>query len=427
MILVKTNIWKKLGPGILLAATSIGASHLVLSPQAGAFFGYQLLWLILAAHVLKYPAFESGPRYAAATGTNLLAGYAKMPGPRGWALWLFLVSTVLQGVGVLAGVVNVSGAVLGAWSGVGRTELLSVVVVFAVVVLLLKGGFNWLDNLNKIMMSVLALATVLAFIPVFPSPLQMIHLVLPSIPDGSLVLVAAILGWMPTGIDVSIWHSFWTIEKLKSLGLNPSRKEDQDLQQSCDELKLSLADMRIGYGLSLLTGIMFVTMGAAYLAGQGSVLKGIGFVQALSAAYSHAMGRWMAHVFMLTAFFAMFSTSYTVIDGFSRSFSEAMGHLFKGFSSLATKRKTYLGFVLVSASLASLSLVIVGNPVTLVTYVALISLAAAPVLYALNLLCVSMHIKQPELRPPKTIIITGWVGVGVMLLAVGVTIFVKFF
>ena len=51
-----------LGPGILLAAASVGASHLVLSPQAGASFGYQLLWLVVAAHLFKYPAFEFGPR-----------------------------------------------------------------------------------------------------------------------------------------------------------------------------------------------------------------------------------------------------------------------------------------------------------------------------------------------------------------------------
>ncbi len=419
------NIWKKLGPGVLLAATSIGASHLVLSPQAGALFGYQLLWLVLAAHLLKYPAFEFGPRYAAATGHNLLHGYARMPGPRGWALWLFLVSTVLQGVGVLAGVVNVCGAVLGTWTGAGHAEYISVGIIVLVVMLLLRGGFNWLDNLNKIMMAVLTLATLLAFIPIFPEPSNLLHLVIPSLPNGSLVLVAAILGWMPTGIDVSIWHSFWTIEKLKSLGLDTC-KEDDELQTRCDELSLSLTDMRIGYGLSLATGVMFVTMGAVYLVGQGNALKGIGFIDALSATYTKTMGLWMAHVFMLTAFFAMFSTSYTVIDGFSRSFSEALGHLFERFSFQSAKNKTYLGFILFSASLACITLVLVGNPVTLVTYVALVSLAAAPVLYVLNLLCVTMHIQQPKLRPGRLTLVVGWFGVGTMLLAVGVTIFVKF-
>jgi Mn2+/Fe2+ NRAMP family transporter len=100
-----------LGPGFVVAATAIGASHLVLAPTAGALFGYGLLWVIPFAHVIKYPAFEFGPRYAIATGAPLLDGYARMPGPRGWALWLFLAGTVIQGVTVLAGVLGVAAAV----------------------------------------------------------------------------------------------------------------------------------------------------------------------------------------------------------------------------------------------------------------------------------------------------------------------------
>ena len=52
----------RLGPGFLLAAAAVGTSHLVMAPQAGALYGSALLWLVLASHLLKYPAFEFGPR-----------------------------------------------------------------------------------------------------------------------------------------------------------------------------------------------------------------------------------------------------------------------------------------------------------------------------------------------------------------------------
>jgi Mn2+/Fe2+ NRAMP family transporter len=416
------NLWQRLGPGILLAATSVGASHLVLSPQAGARFGYQLLWLILASHLFKYPAFEFGPRYAAATGNNLLAGYARVPGPRGWALYLFLFSTVLQGIGVLAGVVNVSGCVLSSWFGGLGTEAFSLIVIALVVALLFAGGFAWLDNLNKVMITILALATFLAFVPIFPSPGSLAKIVIPSIPEGSLVLIAAILGWMPTGIDVSIWHSFWTLEKMKNLG---ECHDGADLAGCRRQLRISLTDMRIGYGLSLITGIMFVTMGAVHLAGRGADLKGIQFAEALSSAYTIMLGRWMYHVFMLTAFFAMFSTSYTVIDGFSRSFSEALATLKKPLSSDRIRGYTYRGFVIFSSTLAVVTIFWVGNPVTLVTAVALVSLAVAPVLYGLNLYCVQKHIEEPALRPAKATVVIGWLGTIFMIVALGVTFYVN--
>lgn len=419
------NVWRRLGPGILLAATSIGASHLVLSPQAGALFGFDLLWLVLLVHLLKYPAFEAGPRYAAATGSSLLAGYARMPGPRGWALWLFLVSTVLQGIGVLAGVVSVSGAVLYAWTGGFDPVGYSLIVIVLVVGLLFCGGFAWLDNLNKLMMAALALATLLAFVPVFPGPAAWKHLVWPSLPAGSLVLVAAVLGWMPTGIDVSIWHSFWTLKKLERLGLRAGCAGEAALEQRCTQLGLALGDMRTGYGLSLATGVMFVIMGAVHLAGRGAELEGVGFVEALSSAYTNVLGRWMFHVFMVTAFCAMFSTSYTVIDGFSRSFAEVLAALFPARAGGRRRRQTYRGFVLVSSALAAVTLAWIGNPVTVVTAVALLSLAVAPVLYALNLICIQRHIEEPRLQPARTTTLLGWLGVATMVLAVAATVYVK--
>jgi hypothetical protein len=330
---------------------------------------------------------------------------------------------LVQGVGVLAGVVSIAGSVLATWTQVLSVEWLSVLLALLIVGLLFVGGFSWLDHLNKIMMAVLALATVLAFLPIIPGPEAWKHLVTPALPAGSVVLVAAMLGWMPTGIDVSVWHSFWTIEKIKQL--EPG--EDRSPKRTPDEqLRTSLLDMRIGYGLSLASGLMFVTMGAVHLAGQGEALKGAEFAQELSLAYTNILGRWMYHVFMLTAFFAMFSTSYTVIDGFSRSFSECCAVLFSPLGTPGRRRRIYFGFVIASALLACAILLTLGSrPVMLVTAAALVSLTAAPLLYGFNLYCVLCHVEDPRMRPPGLSVSIAFAGIVFMLLALGVTVYVK--
>ena len=48
------------------------------STRAGADFGFGLLWALLLANLFKYPFFQFGPRYAAATGETLLDGYKKL-------------------------------------------------------------------------------------------------------------------------------------------------------------------------------------------------------------------------------------------------------------------------------------------------------------------------------------------------------------
>ena len=420
------RLWTALGPGILLAAASIGASHLVFSPQAGATFGYQLLWLVVVSHLFKYPAFEFGPRYAAATGNHLLDGYARVPGPKNWALIVFLLGTLVQGIGVLAAVVSIAGSVLSTWTDWLGMAPISLILIVVVVYLLLAGGFRWLDHLNKIMMATLACATALAFVSIIPEISAVDagrHLVVPTLPAGSIVLVAAILSWMPTGIDVSVWHSFWTIEKMKTLAEADS---GTSRPSASERLKTALLDMRVGYALSLCTGLMFVIMGAVHLTGQGSELKGIKFAEALSTAYTAYFGRWMYHVFMLTAFFAMFSTAYTVIDGFSRSFAECCATLRSGMSTPESRRRLYRVFVIGSSVLAGVILVSVANPVTIATVAALVSLTTAPLLYAFNLYCVRRQIEDPELRPSALNVCIACVGIAAMTAVLAIAIYVEF-
>src|SRR5210317_657964 len=80
------------GPGLLYAGAAVGVSHLVQSTRAGAEFGLQLLAVIILVNVVKYPIFESGPRYAAATGKSLLDGYQRIGN---WAVWIYVAMSVL--------------------------------------------------------------------------------------------------------------------------------------------------------------------------------------------------------------------------------------------------------------------------------------------------------------------------------------------
>ena len=73
-----TKFLQNLGPGLLFAGAAIGVSHLVQSTKAGANFGFGLLWALLLINLIKYPFFQFGPRYAAATGESLLEGYNKL-------------------------------------------------------------------------------------------------------------------------------------------------------------------------------------------------------------------------------------------------------------------------------------------------------------------------------------------------------------
>jgi hypothetical protein len=56
----------------------------------------------------------------------------------------------------------------------------------------------------------------------------------------------------------------------------------------------------------------------------------------------------------------------------------------------------------------------------------LISLVAAPWVYGLNLYCVLRHIDEPRFRPARLNVALALVGIPMMLLALGMTVYVNF-
>ncbi len=298
----------------------------ILSPVAGARFGYELMWLVLFSHVFKYPAFEFGPRFAVATGTSLIRGYQDVPGPKNWAVWAFLVTTVLQGLVLLAGMLSVTAAILVASFGMFSLTVWVVILGVAIVVLHRMGRYTALAVGSKIAMFVLTVVSVIAFCAAPPRWSDLTQAFIPSIPTGSLVLVAAILGLMPTGINVAIWHSLWALEQMDDLRQAVSDKREM--------LRLGLLDLKVGYILSAVLALIFVSLGANLLGPRGLTPSGIDVALTLSRIYTEVLGDWMFPVFMLAAFAAMFSTAYSVMDGFPRTFSTLLRTLYPANETL---------------------------------------------------------------------------------------------
>jgi Mn2+/Fe2+ NRAMP family transporter len=76
-----------MAPGILVAATGVGAGDLITGSLAGARIGVALLWAALVGAALKWTLNEGLARWQLATGTTLLEGWVERMG--GWIQWVF--------------------------------------------------------------------------------------------------------------------------------------------------------------------------------------------------------------------------------------------------------------------------------------------------------------------------------------------------
>ncbi|MEL4238873.1 Nramp family divalent metal transporter [Shewanella xiamenensis] len=293
-----------MGPGVLMAAAAIGASHLVSSTRAGAEFGWQLAWVILGVNLLKYPFFAAGARYTAATGESLLHGYLKQG--RGY-LWLFTGLNVIASIASTAGVCMLTAAMLTQFIPL-PIDVLALLVLISSLLLLILGHYSLLDRLTKIIMFALTLTTLIAVTLaldhvkplasqfISPSPWQWAHV-------GFLV---AMMGWMPAPIEVSAWNSLWLLEKQKTSPVTPSQ---------------ALLDFNLGYIVTALLAVVFLALGALVMHGSGEHFSesGAQFANQLINLYSQVMGGESRYLIGIVAFLCIFSTTVTVIDGYSRT------------------------------------------------------------------------------------------------------------
>lgn len=107
------GILRVFGPGAILASATIGAGETILAVRAGAWGGYDLLWLILIASFAKsFVLLYLLGRYAALTGDSVADRLMDLPGPRGWLLVFILLADLVPAGAVFAAIAAPCGVLI---------------------------------------------------------------------------------------------------------------------------------------------------------------------------------------------------------------------------------------------------------------------------------------------------------------------------
>src|SRR5215217_2521344 len=79
---------KRIGPGIILAASIVGSGELIATTTLGAQVGYTALWVIVLSCFIKPVVQAEMGRYIIASGETGLASFNRVPGPRFKINWV---------------------------------------------------------------------------------------------------------------------------------------------------------------------------------------------------------------------------------------------------------------------------------------------------------------------------------------------------
>ncbi len=404
--LVKHPLLASLGPGLLMAGAAVGVSHLVQSTRAGAEYGLSLLALVVLACVLKYPFLEFGPRYAAATGESMIAGYKRMGN---WALGLFTLITLGTAVIIQAGVTIVTAGLTGLVFGLELSiTWLSLLVLTACIAVLAVGHYRGLDLIMKLIMTVLSISTLAAVVLAFGAgpdwstlnPTTGLDQVWTA---AGFAFVLALLGWMPIPLDVAAWHSLWTLERARQTGHHPS-------------VAHAVADFRIGFIAATVLAVLFLLLGALIMYGSGREfpVSAVAFSAQLVDLYAASLGEWSRPLIAVAALTTMFSTTLAVTDAYPRALRaliEISGAADELDDTANLHRARYVS-ALILLSLGGLAVIHYFGQhfTTLIDFATTVSFLAAPILAWLSLKLITGEHTPAEHRPGPGLRTLAWAG-----------------
>lgn len=402
-----SGILKSIGPGILYAATAVGASHLVQSTRAGASYGLSLVLLILITFVAKYPAFRFGAQYASTTGNSLLHGYRNQGQ---WAVAIYIIIALGTMFAAVPAVTLLTAGLTKVAFGLQMdTMSISVIILAICALILMTGGYHLLDRLVKWLMVFLSIATLLATALIIPK----IHWAAAGwiIPKGmvsaDVFFIVALLGMMPSSVDISVWHSLWSVAKSRDSGHRSTLGE-------------SLLDFHIGYIGSFVLAICFVFLGAGLMYHSGTQFESgaAGFSAQLIELYKNSLGEWSGPLIGFVAVAVMFSTVLAGLDGYPRA-AVSLYKIYSGQKLPEDDVSTPSGNKAVY--LSALILLVLGSIVILYLFVTSLQIVVdiastilflfAPIIAWLNHRAMTSAKFPPDSRPGRGLLALSMVGV----------------
>ena len=356
---------------------------MVQSTRAGADFGWGLVWALLIINVFKYPFFQYGPRYAISTGKTLLDGYYRLG--KGY-LWFYFILNFATMFTIQTAVTIVTAGLASELFGLTENMVIwSVIITVFCSLILIFGKYKTLDKVIKVIIIVLAISSVLALLIAFSNNDNSISIKQIFPRSEGLLFLIAFMGWMPAPLDISIWHSIWTLEKNK-------------IQKTKVKIVDSMFDFNVGYITTVILGLCFIGLGALVMNGSGESFSNQGgvFAKQLINLYTSNLGQGAYLIIAIAAFTTMFSTTITTLDASPRAMSKTIQLLFK------KEKDFYITWIIILAVGTSLIFIFLLSEMgKLVQIATVLSFITAPIYAFLNYKLVNSDQVPKNLQPSK--------------------------
>ncbi len=292
----KRSLFAMIGPGILVAATGVGAGDLAVGAFTGSLLGPAILWAVVCGAALKYLLSEGLTRWQLATGETLLEGVCYRYGRAvdflflGYLLiWSALIS------GALMSACGVAFHAILPWRSPDQDKVVYGIVHSILAVGLIRwGGYRLFEKVMSVCIAIMFITVIATAIALGPDWSEVMRgIFVPRIPNAEGAgrsWTIALMGGIGGTLTV-ICYAYWIREKNRT---------------TLDDLTTCRIDLASGYAMTALFGMGMIILGNELTfdktrSGAALVVR---LADVLETEFG-AIGRW---AFLLGAWSAVFSS-----------------------------------------------------------------------------------------------------------------------
>ncbi len=412
---------KFIGPSVIVTGSVVGSGSIVMTPLLGAAAGFLLLWWLLLSMWSKPIIQAEISRYIVVTKKTFLEAFADMPGLKttiqgkttSWLVWFMFIGVIpsIAGMGGLAGAVAEAGNTMFPFLTVEIWVVISCLLTW---MLLYFGSYKSLEKTLLVMVLFFSFMTMIIAIAMQSTEYhvsvdQISQGLSFSFPTEYLPLALAVFGFTGISYGEIMAYTYWCLEK------GYADNAGNDIDETKHWIKTMQTDVWVTVFFITLGTLPFFFLGAGVLNNvpelQESLATGsfwdVDVISSLQNMFSLVLGGWAKWLFIILAFFVLFSTLLSGTAAFTRTISDYLISMGLVKENTDTRQNLIKLVAFAIPFLSGLFYFILPNPITLLLIAGIWAAIGLPIvnigaLYLVNKL-------EPSLQPKITTKIILWV------------------
>ncbi len=364
-------------PGFILSASIVGSGELIATTTLGAKAGFIAFWVIIVSCLVKVAVQLEFGRHTILTGETAMEIFNKLPGPRlgkgKWTIW-FLFSLLLLKLVQLGGMLGSAAIVLNLLFGRLPVSLWVLICSFSVALLIFRGYYKVVEKTSMVMIAaftVLTLVSVfsLSFTPYSFSWNDIASGLRFSLPPDIVMVAIGAFGITGVASDEIIAYNYWCIEKGYAAYTGPPLNTSGWQRRAKGWIRVMYMDAMVAMVIYTLVTAAFYLLGAAVLHNRGAIPEGNQLIETVALIYTESLGAWVRNMYLVGAFFVLYSSLFASLAAWTRMYSDLFGQLsWIDFSNVIQRNKVIAVLAWVFPTAWALTYLFIELPVVMILF-----------------------------------------------------------